>query len=266
MGIAHLSLSEMDQTKIAWSIYTSLVCRKENMLLSEQLFISILHQCLHTFDVQNGVSCYWTRNSQVGSIQRFKPECVLQYFFTRTYLCLCKVFSSLNSPWWRPRRIRACYFIATQPMGSTGEAFHDRSTTGWHHRIFYFDEILYTGLSGAMKLILTFPEPWGQRFQSYSLGHFREVTLQDNLWRPIAPKSMHRIHQICISTWSQWVKEHFCYLRLKKWIFWWRHIFFCYLPIPLTPKKFWLFDCILKFDNLSWAEKKIGGVFFRKIL
>ena len=91
-------------------------------------------------------------------------------------------------------------------------AFNDRSNkilSSWHHHIFDFDENLYKWLSGVLKLILTFPDSWAQQFQIYSLGHFREVTLQDNLWRPVAPRPMHRIHHKCISTWSQWVKEHF---------------------------------------------------------
>ena len=147
-------------------------------------------------------------------------------------------------------------------------AFHDRSTTGWHHHIFYFDEILYTGLSGALKLILTIPDPWGQQFQSYSLGQFREVTPQDNLWVPIAPKPMHIIHQICIMYINAIaMTQGTCLLSsLKKCNFWWHHIFFFFLCIPLSPKKVLIFNCILKFDHLSWADKNWRGVLSKNIL
>ena len=167
--------------------------------------------------------------------------------------------------------------------GVAVRAFHDRSTkiqlTSWHHRIFYFDEILYTGLSGAPKLILTFPDTWGQRFQSYSLGHFRKVTLQDNLWRPIASKPMHRIHQKCISTWLQWVKEHLCDLLM--WSSFFKKIIFKFLMTsyifhfpaytPFPPIFFaasWSLTICLetrkKFDGCSF-EKKYLYLFFKNI-
>ena len=108
-------------------------------------------------------------------------------------------------------------------------------------------------LSGVLKLILTFPDPWGQRFQSYSLGHFREVTLQDSFWRPIAPKPMHKIQSTAYQRDRNESRNISVIFVLKKNdIFYVIYFsFFCQTPFP---KK--VFYCISKFDHLSWAEKK----------
>ena len=94
--------------------------------------------------------------------------------------------------------------------------------------------------------------------RAFSRGHVK----QDNLWRSIALRPMHIINQKCISTWSQWVKEHFCDLHLKNLMTSYIFLFSAYTPFP---KKCFFFYCILKFEHLSCDKKKIGGVFFRKI-
>ena len=72
-------------------------------------------------------------------------------------------------------------------------AFHDRSTKFFQksgHHIFNFDEIWSTGFSGALNSMVASADSKGQRFWRYSLGHFCKVTMQGNLWRPVAPKPL----------------------------------------------------------------------------
>ena len=114
--------------------------------------------------------------------------------------------------------------------------------------------------------ILTFPDPWGQRFQSYSLGHFREVTLQDNLWRPIAPKPMHRTHQKCTSTWSQWVEEHFCDHRLKKNEFFDDFIYFSFSYLyPFPQRRFCFLAAFWSLNICLEMRTKLEGCSFENI-